>query len=347
MDMQRGIICSLTNEKAGGESACDKYEADETAERAQREKLLQELGSKPITGWLAFFLWVGLGGGGVVSLFTTITDIASNQYSLFYTLLHGGTTLILFSVACYAIWAFHNRRSNAVAVAKTYIAMVLIDGIFGVAAALIVADSELVTAAMRSLVWVAVWYSYLRRSTQVEEFIPSYSRSWGKAEKYALVLFGLGYITMLVMLLAQSSVNVLFTDEAYIRQTVEAAQADLPIDMGDGVEISNIEYDQGTIRYFFRNRDLLKSEFEDDYFAGYAPESKAEILSGWREDLVGDDFMSCCCKAQTTIVYTYLDRSDEYLYEVVITPEDYAGILEEYRSVSGGLFPAANVAFGD
>jgi hypothetical protein len=323
MDINRGILCKLTHEKAIFEDACNDFDLDQIAEQREKEQNAALQKSEPVAGWLAFFLWIGLGFGGIGSLVVTLKNIADFDYSIFFVFLHVGATLILTAIAAYAIYAFYQRKPNAVALAKTYMAMVLVDGVVGFLICLITDQIESSVTLTRQFVWVGIWYCYLQNSSQVEERIPAATRTWEKTEKFALSLYAIAYVTILLMSGVQSSTNVLLRTESYIRQSVDAAKAELPIDVGEDIEMSGFELDDKTIRYEYRLKNVHKIDLNAESLPDIAEQNKQEVLDGWSGMLMTDEFISLCCSEKMTMVFSYIDCAGEFLYEIVIAPEDY------------------------
>lgn len=283
----------------------------------------------PITGWLAFFLWVGMGVGGAVSLCMMLKDIFTYDYSLFYIFLRAGSTVLLAAMAAYAIRAFYRRLPDAVAAARTYIVMVLLDGVVGLLIAIAYANSVTAVAAFREFVWVLVWSAYLNRSVRVRELFPPAGRCRSVVGKYALTLFSGCYMTILLMGFAQTSINVLYSSEGYIRQTVEATREELPLDLGDGVQLAALSCDDRTIRYVYRLTEVDRREFDVEYLMTAAEETKQEMLEEWPEAMISDEFLAYCCRQKLIVVYEYYDRADKFIYVIVITPEEYKDRMYE------------------
>lgn len=346
MDVERGMLCCLTHEKVAFEQTCEQFEsdpeagseADPEAERKERAKDAALLNNLPVRGWLAFFLWVGLGLGGIVSVGVALREAIVNQYNYLFSGVFVGSAFLLLLVAIYAISAFYRCRSNAVAIARTYIAMVVIDGLVGALLLIYADDHESLASTFRQFIWAAIWFSYLKYSTRVAESSAPAFRTWGVVEKYALGLYAICNITLVAMVFAQWSSNVIMRGESYIRQGVEAAKAELPIDIGNGVEMAEITYGQGAIRYDLRCLDVDKNWLEEDFIAEYAVTNKAEILDNWALSVVHDPFLGQCCREKMTMVYRYFDRSDQFLYQVVVTPEEY-----QDRLSGGDLIPRPEV----
>lgn len=81
MDMQRGLVCSLTNEYATFDEKCTDFEADETAiekeltKQREYKKELQKTGGLTGSNW---FLWIG-----VLSIFNIILGFIVNLQFVF------------------------------------------------------------------------------------------------------------------------------------------------------------------------------------------------------------------------------------------------------------------------
>ena len=86
----------------------------------------------------------------------------------------------LLVTAILTIIAFYKRKSNAVSLATTYIAMIVLDGVMSIIIAVVSEDSSMYPQAFRQLCWGAIWFSYLRQSSKVELIIPILTRSWNK-----------------------------------------------------------------------------------------------------------------------------------------------------------------------
>lgn len=323
LDMQRGLLCGLTHEKPQFDDKCPDFESDLAEQQHRQERLVASRKNESISGWLAFFLWIGLGGGSLLTLITALREFAGDQYSLNYILLRTGTVALLMAVAYYAIYAFYKRMPNAVAVAKTYIAMIVIDGVVGVLLAVFSGEYASIEVVARQFIWASIWYSYLIRSSRVEELFPTASRRWGVIEKRLLIVYAVGYAAILMIGFVQPSANVLLKGESYIRQSVEMTQSELPIDTGDDTEISAVEYVDPEVRYSFRIKSVSKSEIDNSLLPEWAALGRQEFLSRWAALLMDDPFMAECCRLKKTIVFNYYDRSDEFLYDIVITPDEY------------------------
>jgi len=64
---------------------CDKYAADEAqlSKEASKAEALEE--EKSISGWLAFFLWVGVGLGALISVIMGLAQTFGQGFGWFFT----------------------------------------------------------------------------------------------------------------------------------------------------------------------------------------------------------------------------------------------------------------------
>ena len=98
---------------------CDKYAADEAqlSKEASKAEALEE--EKSISGWLAFFLWVGVGLGALIAVIMGLAQTFGQGFGWFFTstyLIMMGSLLV---TAILTIIAFYKRNSNAVALATS------------------------------------------------------------------------------------------------------------------------------------------------------------------------------------------------------------------------------------
>ena len=331
MDINQGIICSISQASATFENECPHYIADEVAitKEAEKQKALED--SKRISGWLAFFLWVGLGGGGLVSLIYGISYVVDEGMGIFFSILYFATIISLFVTAIYAIWAFYNKRTNAVSAAKTYIVMIVLDGIIGLLLGRILKDGEWVPY-IRQFVWAAIWYSFLMKSEDVDFIIPKESRTKGKVEKTTLSVY-IGAIVLLLLSIVymRESYNpdsMFFSKNTYITQSIEESNKELPMEINDGLTLQRVNMDEKVITYTFQLTSTYRYELDETYLEGNAKVNKYEMLHEFSIDPKSDEFVATCLENGYTVVYKYIDAIAEDLYQVEISPNEYSDAIK-------------------
>ena len=91
----------------------------------------------------------------------------------------------MLGVAIYTIYAFNERKPNAVFYGKVYVALVFVTNLLSI----MIGDFDetglnTLNHALRGVIWGVIWFIYLLNSNQVEEIIPSSfrkisHRDWG------------------------------------------------------------------------------------------------------------------------------------------------------------------------
>jgi len=156
-----------------------------------------------IHGWLTFFLFA-LALGGLVSagysIFSiNLADYAGNVFLLITDLLPG---ISLLGIALYTIYAFVNRKPNAVFWGRVYVLAVLVTNCLSICFGEFEATGlNTIQRAAQSIVWSIVWFLYLAFSKQVKEIIPKPFRKvtkldWGIVAGVILlpvICFVIGY----------------------------------------------------------------------------------------------------------------------------------------------------------
>lgn len=158
-DPESGLNCSLTKVKPDFENECVSFEADEEQIAFQKSKDDAYEKSKSVSGWLAFFLWVGIGLGAAATLTLSIIEVRNNGYGLGLSLVTLIPSLAIAVIAIDAIVAFYFRRTNAVALAKTYIAMIVLDGVVALILSIVLKDSSAFPQATRQFILSAIWFT--------------------------------------------------------------------------------------------------------------------------------------------------------------------------------------------
>jgi hypothetical protein len=331
MDLQRGIVCSLTNEKADFDKICPNYSPDEAQivknKQVQAERVIQTQEDLKVSGWLAYFLWIGIGCGAILTIISTLIS-----YSDFIITPLWGFLLFLY-LLCYVVCAvltikaFYKRQTNAVSLARTYIAMLVIDLVTTLIIYAIVDDFTEIYHCVRSFIWACIWFSYLSLSERVKDMIPSITRTWKMTEKMLLVIFTVICSAMCFVYYHATKEplsNMIVSTSTTIDMMIEAANETLPDNSDPEIAILRVEKENDKIVYVCQFKvsiselDVNELAFKKGILAGIASE---EIS---KED---NEFFTAVFKEGYILCYRYLDNIGKKLVEVDITEEDYKDAL--------------------
>ena len=157
-------------------NACSDAEGQEETSSEQSFVYTKEYlkHNTEIRGWLSFFLF-SIIVGGLISFIYPIITYNSQEYSgsVFLSLADPIQGAMLFGLACYTLYSFINRETNAVFLAKTYLVVIFVINLFLV----IIGGYEQnglgsLPQLIRSLIWAVIWFIFMHQSTVVQEVIP-------------------------------------------------------------------------------------------------------------------------------------------------------------------------------
>lgn len=335
-DPHKGIICSLTNERGDFDGICPNYDENiQEAEKArlqQAEKERQTKENLTISGWLAIFLWLGIGVGALVTILFTLATYSE----LSITPLLG--ILLLIYLLCYVVCAvltikaFYKRETNAVSLARTYIAMIFIDIILVLVTSFIIDDFSDFPMAVRSFVWGTIWFSYLSFSGSVKEIIPPITRTWEKTEKIILTIFFVVCSALCVGMcysVKNPMLSVFYSKTQIIDSWIEEMNKSLPDNSNPEISVIRAERENDKIvlvAQFKRSfQDVNKSDIDL-----IALRRRQEVLHGIANGTHAElhDFMTALFGEGYILCYRYLDSNSIFLYDVAITGYDYFTALE-------------------
>lgn len=333
LTLQRGLLCSLTDEKPTFEGECENYDEAPVPEVPQEEdatfgETTQDMVPE-IGGWLSLFLWLGLGGGVITSFFYVLPElpILSPLFKVLIVLIAATAAV----VAIATIYAFIKRKPNAVSLARTYIVMVAIDSVVSLYAGYIMDDPESYAACLRSVIWVSIWFAYFMRSKRVAALIPHETRVWKPFEKAMLAAF-VGLNLIFVGSVTGSINGVLPADFVYsndgiVESTVTQLQAECPMDMGDNMYLDSSELDGKNVIWTYRMSEVLKSEMTSYELYLYSYDFD-EIMLNEFADWESDMFLRAVFNGGYTLTIRYTDALGELLCESTLSKED----LEAYKN---------------
>ncbi len=332
MDMRQGMLCELTNAKADFDGTCPNYDEDEK-EKAKSDRIEREnQETLTVSGWLAFFLWVGVGLGAVGSCIFAIASLKDVGLTLTLDLVYLLYLVSLVTTAVLTIKAFYKRASNAVALAKTYIAMIAIDGLVNIANCIIINDNSDWVAAIRSFIWAAIWFSYISNSTHVENMIPKSIRTWNITEKILIAVYALScafLVGSLAHFVNNPSDSNFYQKEYVIDATIESANAVLPDYSDPLVTQLKLVKENGNIIYAYKINNLTDT-LDANTSWELALVNKQQILAetalNQDKDVINvmnmffDSGYNVCCR--------YLNVSGNIVYDIVINGEEYNNALK-------------------
>lgn len=306
---EQGIVCSLTGAKPTFEGECPEYAVDESQVQLAKvlEQNVERAVDERINGWLAFFLWVGVGLGATISFFSILTAMFAEPFGWIVTLCQFVLITAIVLVAVLTIVGFYRRWLNAVALAKTYIALIFMDGLLSAVIGFVLEDGSMAFGTIRSFVWSAVWFTYLLCSAKVEGRIPSESRRWRGLEKTILSVAASIYLYLGIafyMAFGAGNFTLLFGSfENYIEATLNYSIGDR---VDENMYISNAYLDGDEI--------VIEYNLTEDIW--YYELDEAAMLYYLRMEK--DVFTDMCFKKGYSITYRLDDE------QVTITPEEYA-----------------------
>ena len=331
MDMQQGMLCELTNAKADFDGTCPNYDED-TKEKAKNERIEKEYQETlTVSGWLAFFLWIGVGLGVVGSCIFAIANLKDISLTFTTGLIYALYLGSLVATAILTIKAFYQKAPNAVALAKTYIAMIAVDALLSVANCVILNDISSLAQAGRSFIWSAIWFSYISTSTHVANMIPLSIRKWQLAEKILLTIYVIScvlFVGGLARFVNNPSDSNFYQKDYVIDATIESANAQLPDYSNPLVTQLKLVKENGNIVYTYKINNLTEA-FDANTSWELALVNKQEMLAeaALNQDQDAINIMNMFFDGGYNICYRYLNANGSIIYDIVISGEEYNNAL--------------------
>lgn len=332
MDMHQGMLCELTNAKADFEGTCPNYDED-AKEKAKNERIEKEYQETlTVSGWLGFFLWVGVGFGAVGSCIFAIASLKDIGLTFTTGLIYVLYLVSLLITAILTIKAFYQKAPNAVALAKTYISMIAIDGVVNIANCIILNDDSMWVDAIRSFIWAAIWFSYISNSTHVENMIPKSTRTWNIAEKILIAIYALScalLVGSLAHFVNNPSDSNFYQKEYLIDATIESTNALLPDYSDPLVTQLKLVKENGNIIYTYKINNLTEA-FDANTSWELALVNKQEMLAeaALNQDQDVINVMNMFFDSGYNVCYRYLNVSGNIVYDIVINGEEYNNALK-------------------
>lgn len=198
-----------------------ELETDEFGEPIYTSEWLKD--NTNIHGWLSFFFFAIAVGGLISAIYPIATfnaaDYAGNIWLGAIDILLG---IGMLAIACYTIYAFTQRKPNAVFYGRLYVVLVFVTNIISLIGN---PDAGLggVKQTFRGIIWGIIWFLYLLYSEQVQEVIP---KSFRKVSKFDWgVLAAIIVIPFLCFAIGMSNLNA----EVENRESMEAEIREVPL----------------------------------------------------------------------------------------------------------------------
>lgn len=176
-----------------------------------------------IHGWLSFFLFA-IALGGLISAISSVTTYDAEDYagSIWLGSIDIFLGFGLLAIAVYTIYAFCQRKSNAVFYGRLYVIFVFVTNIISVIGSDGTGSKEIMQA-VRGIIWGIVWFFYLLLSNQVQVIIPETFRKVNKIDW--CVLASLVTIPIICFVIGFSSIN----SDAENRENQEKEVMEVPL----------------------------------------------------------------------------------------------------------------------
>lgn len=198
-----------------------ELEIDEFGEPIYTSEWLKD--NTNIHGWLSFFFFAIAVGGLISAIYPIATfnaaDYAGNIWLGAIDILMG---IGMLAIASYTIYAFTQRKPNAVFYGRLYVVLVFVTNIISLIGN---PDAGLggVKQTFRGIIWGIIWFLYLLYSEQVQEVIP---KSFRKVSKFDWgVLAAIIVIPFLCFAIGMSNLNA----EVENRESMEAEIREVPL----------------------------------------------------------------------------------------------------------------------
>lgn len=268
---------------------------------------------KDIKGWLAFFVYVWIGLGSILSVVLSLILLISQHADLdvsIFILLYDVFPLLI-GVA--TVRAFVLEKSNAVSLARTFLIMRIMLGVVILMLGWVGAQPVLYTYSIGGCVQCVIWLVYLRCSNQVKYVIPAETRTWNKFEKILLSVY-----VLLVLFLILGGYYV------YVNEQSKAAKH---IEQVSEYELEQTESMADTTVIYRFPHAFVCAEIEADSLALIRKEF-AQYIEGYAKV---DTTILKSLKKGDNVVCELLDANNEVVYRVWLQKRYNRGEEESYN----------------
>lgn len=285
----------------------------------------------PVSGWLGFFLWIGIGLGMVISVVRTIAELSGTGFSTLATAImvfYFGSMVV---TGIMAITAFYKRWPNAVSLAMTYIAMIALDAVMQIFLMTLMEDDEGWKDVIRSFGWAAIWGTFLMVSEQVKERIPQHIRQWKSVEKILLIVYivsGVSFCVLINNLMQNPFAGQVISNEAMIELSITEANKTFPQET-DGVLIERMAREGNSVVCYYKFTQVSADDVIPAVLEAFEEENKNEMLNSITQETDPDlvPLYRAVFECGYSMEYRYRDMYGKTILSTVITPEEYYALV--------------------
>ena len=330
LDLDRGIICSLTGDIAMFDNECENLVVDQ--EEVARQESEKDK-APDIKGFFAFFVYWAIPISLILTLINFISSYNSADYAGSFFLKAFDVVFILFYVyfCIYTIYAFVKRKPDAVFFAKYLLIILFLTNLIS----LLTGNTDNgpldnVPRILTSILWSIIFYVFLCCSEDVKDRIPKETR---KVKGLNKVLFILSIaLPILLMALGIGEIagksGAFASAEKQIEMACEQNKATFPAYQGNGLTATDMYVEGKQLVLEFMNEDASTDEVEPvviELTKLAAEEKMKKVLSSVTS---GDPIFPLLVKAGYDIAWKYNDSDGKSMYSVVIPKDLIAESLE-------------------
>lgn len=270
---------------------------------------------KDIKGWLAFFVYVWVGLGSILSVALSLILLISQRADLdvsIFLLLYDVFPLL---IGLATVRAFVLVKNNAVSLARTFLTMRVIICVVILIIGWVCANPFLYAYSMMGCVQCVIWFVYLHRSKQVKSVIPIEMRMWKSSEKILLSVY-----VLLVLFLILGGYYVYVSEQSKAAKHIEQV-SEYELEQTESMADTDV-----TVIYQFPHA-FVCAEIEADSLALIRKEF-AQYIEGYAKV---DTTILKSLKKGDNVVCELLDANNEVVYRVWLQKRYNRGEEESYN----------------
>ena len=323
LDIDRGIICSLTGDIALFENECENLVVDQ--EEVARQESEKDKAPE-IKGFFAFFVYWAIPISLILTLISFISNFNSADYAGSFFLKAFDVVFILFYVyfCVYTIYAFAKRKPDAVFFAKYLLIILFLSNLLSLLGGT-TGDGyfDSVPRMFTSMLWSIIFFVFLCCSEDVRDRIPKETRKVKGLNKVLFILSIVLPIVLMVLGIGEiaGKSGAFASAEKQIEMVCEQNKASFPSYQGNGLTSTDMYGEGKQLVYEFMNEDVSKDDI-DPVVIELTKLSTEEKMKKVLSSLTSKDaIFPLLEKAGYDIVWKYNDGEGRFLYSFVI-PKD-------------------------